>query len=72
MPLHDAAANGHQAVARVLVDAGADKEAKADVSQKRGRMLGGQTIFIVLGCASKRLPFSVLTRVRWTVQYHED
>ena len=33
----------------MLVDAGADKNAKSVVSQRRGEMLGGQTIFIFSG-----------------------
>jgi ankyrin repeat protein len=72
MPLHCAAFNGQEAVARVLVDAGADKNAKSVVSQGRGEMLGGQTIFIFLGGVSRRLPVSVLARAWWTVQYDKD
>ena len=35
-PLHAAAARGHLAVVQVLVDAGADTDAKNVVSQRRG------------------------------------
>ena len=62
-PLYIAAWKGHLAVVRVLVDAGADKDAKTEVSQRRGGMLDGQTALYFLGFASRRLPISVLTRV---------
>jgi hypothetical protein len=41
----------------VLVDAGADKEAKANVSQRRGKMLGGRTIFIFSGVCIETAAF---------------
>ena len=49
-PLHRASRFGYQAVARVLVDAGADKEAKDKASERRGGMLlVAQTGFICAG-----------------------
>ena len=62
-PLHSAVYFGQVAVARVLVDAGADKEAKKLVSQRKGGMLSGQTVLFLLGVASRRLIVSVLAKV---------
>ena len=47
-PLYCAAQNGHLAVMRVLLNAGADKDAQSRVSQRRGGLLGGRTIFMFL------------------------
>jgi len=49
-PLFYAALNGHEAVARLLLRAGADKEAASQVSERRGGLLGGQTFSFAGSC----------------------